>query len=400
MKDYLQKILYLLFAAMIVLPSCTSVEKLVDQGNYDEAISKARRYLTGKKKPNPKYIYALRDALEAANDRDLRRADELKSRGTSTNWSRVFATYNEIHKRQESVRSLLPLVDKHGIKADVKFVRVEPLLAEARNKAAKQSYDEGIALLQSGRRGNKADARAAFRSFAETRRYLNNYRDVAARQNEAERLGIVYIAVEVENRTRAYLPAGMERELLNVNTRKLDDQWRRYHLDRQGGVQYDFVAKLALQDIAVSPERVTERNFTERKEITDGTEYVLDDNGNVLKDSLGNDVTQPRKITIAADVLEVFQTKQATISGALLLYPIGGGQPLENRSLTAEAVFENYASTFQGDRRALSSNTRQRLGNRPGPFPTDETLILQAADRLKPILLEELIKTNTTYMSR
>ncbi|MEL6142218.1 MAG: hypothetical protein AAFU67_11430 [Bacteroidota bacterium] len=49
---------YLLFALglAILLPACTSVEKLVDSGNYDEAIEIARRQLAGKKKPNPKYI--------------------------------------------------------------------------------------------------------------------------------------------------------------------------------------------------------------------------------------------------------------------------------------------------------------------------------------------------------
>lgn len=400
MKNYLQKMLFLLLAAMVILPGCTSVDKLVDQGDYDAAIERAKRYLTGKKKPNPKYIYALRDALEAANDRDLRSADALKSRGGSTDWGRVFDLYAKIDRRQEGVRSLLPLVDKHGIQSDVKFVRVEPFLAEARNKAARQNYDRGMLALNNGRRGDKAAARAAFRAFENTRRYLTNYRDVVARQNEAEALGIIYVAVEVANETRAFLPAGMERELLRVNTRRLDEQWRRYHTDRQRGIEYDFTARLEIQDVQVSPERITERAFTETKEIEDGEEYVLDANGNVAKDTLGNDITRPRLVTIGANVLEVYQNKQAVIRGELLLFPTGSRQILERRSLTAEAVFENYASTFEGDRRALSSDTRRRIGNRPGDFPSDEALILQAADQLKPILLEELTKTDVTYRTR
>ncbi|PHI20788.1 hypothetical protein CEQ90_05345 [Lewinellaceae bacterium SD302] len=400
MKNLLQHIWIIIIATLLVLPACTSVEKLVDQGNYEEAIEKARRHLSGKKKPNPKYIYALRDALEAANDRDLRYADRLKSRGSSTDWAKVFSTYDQIDRRQEGVRSLLPLVDKHGINTEVKFVKIAGLLADSRNKAAAQAYDEGMAKLELGRRGNKAQARDAYRAFGETRRFLNDYRDAAARQREAEELGIVYVTVKVENETRAFLPAGLERELLRVDTRRLDDQWRRYHLGTEAGIDYDFEARLALNGVNVSPERVTERSFIESKEITDGEEYVLDDNGNVAKDSLGNDITRPRRITIQANILEVYQSKQAVISGELRLYQIGSRQIVERRSLTAEALFENYASTYQGDRRALSSQTRNRLGNQPGPFPTNENLILQAADRLKPLLLEELARTDVTYFAR
>jgi hypothetical protein len=35
----------------------------------------------------------------------------------------------------------------------------------------------------------------------------------------------------------------------------------------------------------VSPERISERNYIDEKEITDGEEYVLDANGNVAKDT-------------------------------------------------------------------------------------------------------------------
>ncbi|MEL6140678.1 MAG: hypothetical protein AAFU67_03580, partial [Bacteroidota bacterium] len=336
-----------------------------------------------------KYITALSEALTAANDRDLRNADRLKSQGSNTDWTRVFRAYRSIDRRQESVRPLLPLVDKHGIRTDLTFVRVEPLIAEARENAAAQTYAEGLTLLERGRNGNKADARAAYQAFDNTRSYLMNYRDINRLQNEAEALGIVYVNLTMENRTGAYLPRGFERDLLAINPNGMDSRWRRFHLEPVSGLDYDYSAKIIINDIQVSPERVTERSFIE-EEVTDGEEYVLDANGNVAKDSLGNDITRPRKVIIAAEVLEVYQTKQAIVTGELQLFSTDTRRIIDRRSLSAEALFENYASTFTGDRRALSSQTRQRLGNRPGPFPTNEHLILQAADQLKPILQEEL----------
>jgi hypothetical protein len=63
---------------------------------------------------------------------------------------------------------------------------------------------------------------------------------------------------------------------------------------------------------------------------------------------------------------------------------------VDEDQLTAEAIFENYASTFRGDRRALSNDSRRRIGNRPIPFPSNEALILDAAAVLKPKLQERL----------
>ncbi|MEO0732291.1 MAG: hypothetical protein AAFZ52_05625, partial [Bacteroidota bacterium] len=119
-------------------------------------------------------------------------------------------------------------------------------------------------------------------------------------------------------------------------------------------------------------------------------EYVLDANGNVAKDTLGNDITRPRRILVRANVVEVLQTKTALVAGSLVLYDNVARRIVDEDALTAEAIFENYASTFRGDRRALSSDSRRRIGNQPLPFPTDEELILEAAAALKPQLQERL----------
>jgi len=110
----------------------------------------------------------------------------------------------------------------------------------------------------------------------------------------------------------------------------------------------------------------------------------------VRKDSLGNDIKTPRKVRIRANVLEVFQTKSAHIAGFVEVYEAAGNTLLDNRDLGTEILFENYASTFTGDKRALSEESKSRIGNAPRPFPRDEDMLAQAADRLKPNLRDEL----------
>ena len=65
---------------------------------------------------------------------------------------------------------------------------------------------------------------------------------------------------------------------------------------------------------------------------------------------------------------------------------------LDSDQLSVNSVFDNYASTFRGDRRALSNESLQRIGNQPMPFPPDETLLLQAANLLKPLLKQQIAR--------
>ncbi|MEM7575456.1 MAG: hypothetical protein AAF433_21310 [Bacteroidota bacterium] len=382
--------LLLLLGSLLLFPACGSIDKLVEEGDYDAAIERARRNLSGRDRKNPRYVAALEEAVNRANERDVREAERLKSRGGGADWSAIFRIYDKIDRRQEALQPLIPLVDKDGREAQFRFVRVSPLLVEARQKAADQHYRRAENLLQEARTGNKPAARQAYAALQRTQNYLTNYRNSATMLREAEELGVVFIVLQMENQTRAYLPRGFERELLAIRNVNMDSQWRRFHLNPVNGQEYDYRAVIAITNVDVSPERVNERTYIDEKEITDGEEYVLDENGNVAKDSLGNDITQERQVIIRADVIEIYQTKAARVDGQLQIIELNTGRVVEQRDLTVESLFENYASTFQGDRRALSSETRQRLGNEPGPFPSNEELILQAAEELKPILQDEL----------
>ncbi|MEM6879227.1 MAG: hypothetical protein AAF544_11750, partial [Bacteroidota bacterium] len=302
---YQAHFLLLFFAALMLLPACGNIDKLVESGDYEAAIERAQRNLTGRQKKNPRYVMALEEAVNRANARDVQRASDLKRRGPSADWTAVFRIYDNLNRRQIALQPLLPLVDKDGREARFNLVRVQPLLAEARQNAAAQTYADAQSLLTEGRLGNKAAARQAYATLEQVNYYMAGYRDTPELLREAEDLGVVYVVLQLENRSRAFLPAGFERELLNLRHVNMDSQWRRFHLQPMRGQTYDYRAILAIDDIAVSPERLTERIYTDEKEITDGEEYVLDENGNVAKDSLGNDITQPRQIIIRADVVEV-----------------------------------------------------------------------------------------------
>ncbi|MEL6945502.1 MAG: hypothetical protein AAFO82_22845, partial [Bacteroidota bacterium] len=117
---------------------------------------------------------------------------------------------------------------------------------------------------------------------------------------------------------------------------------------------------------------------------------LIDENGNVAKDTLGNDIKQARNIIVSALVLESYQRKFASIEARLELRERRTRNLISSDRLQADAMFEHYASTFQGDKRALSELTCRRIGNRPIPFPSDASLVYEVGEELKPIFKEKI----------
>lgn len=380
-------------ATIVIFSSCASADKLVETGNYDQAIDLAIRKLAGKKNKKVKYVQALETAFAEVTERDMRMADRLKAYGDDAKWEEVNDIYRRISRRQEAISPLLPLIDKEGIKANFQFVRIENLERESREKAAAFLYDHAQEMIEKGRRGDRLAARTAYDELTKISKYYRDYKDRESLMQTALELGTSYILVNVENDAPVMLPYGFEEEITRFGVRDLDSKWRVYHTNRDPQIDYHYEAVMRLTNIDLSPEVVQERRYEDVKEIEDGFDYVLDANGNVTKDSLGNDIKIPRKVRISAKVLEVYQSKVANISGRLDLIDLQTNSLVDSEPLGVEAVFENYASTFQGDERALSKESRQRIGNRPVPFPSDADLILTAAEQIKPVIKEKISRT-------
>lgn len=392
LKSNLHMIALLLAPALLTV-SCMSPEKLVETGDYDRVIKVSIDKLAGKAKKNPRYVEALAQAFDRANGRDLAAAEALRRENRPEHWNRILDLYQRVARRQNAVAPLFPLADKHGIRAEVRFVQVEELIQEARRNAADYNYNRALDLLAQARQGDRLAARRAYEELTAIDRHFRDYRDKENLKNAALELGVSHILVKVRNESHAVLPAFLEAELRRLPVRDLDSRWRQYHTTERPGLAYDYEVVVNMALIDVSPEQMREREYEDVKEIQDGFEYVLDSRGNVMKDTAGNDIKVPRKVLVRARVFENWQHKAATLQCRVDFYDTFNGRVLiESWPVAADALFDNYASTFTGDRRALSEQSKSRLGNRPLPFPSDEALLLQAADHLKPIIKNRIAK--------
>lgn len=388
----LQKSTGFLAIISLVLASCASPMKLVETGNYDQAIELAVKKLAGKKTKKTKYVMALEDAFYKTTTRDMAFADQLKKEGRPENWQKINDIYKKIRRRQDKIKPLLPLIDKDGIKADFRFVKVEGLELESKEKAATFLYEDARRLLTLAKEGDKMAAREAYTQLEKIKRYYTSFRDRTQLMNLAQELGTSYILFQMTNNAPVVLPLGFEREITRMSVNDLNSRWKEYHTRQQSEIEYDYKVVMNITAIQVSPGVVQERQYVDDREIEDGFDYVLDENGNVKKDTSGNDIKVPRIVVIRAEVLETYQNKAANVSGQLEYIDLRQNQIINTDRIAVEAIFENYAATFRGDDRALSKESKQRIGNRPLPFPENEDLLFTAAEQLKPVIKEKIAR--------
>ena len=381
------------FFFLILFVSCTSIEKLVDTGQYDKAIYYATNKLSGAKVNKVEYVKGLETAFKKATEKDMAYIDKLKNEGNPETWETILSIYNTISDRQEQIRPLLPLTDENGKKANFLFVNTNDLEKEAKEQTINFLYNSAKDLLDEARNSkDRIPARKAYESLLKLKNYAARFLDVPQLEREARELGITKILVNVQNYSQAVFPAGLEDEILRLGFRDLDREWQKFDAYPERNREYDLGITLILSNVQVSPGAVSEKSFSEKKEIPDGFQYVLDEKGNVKKDTAGNDIKLPKTKVIEAQILEVFQSKSAGLSGRLEVMDLHTKGVRESRDINTVAIFENRAASFKGDERALTEDTKKRLGNRPAVFPTDAVLLLEAARKLRPLVISELRK--------
>lgn len=384
-----RSILFILVAGFF-MSSCRSVEKMIDQGNFDTALYKLERKVAGKDRIKTRHVQWIEETFEKVTERDMARIELLAKSSRSDDWRTIISTYEKIVRRQEGISALLPIISKDGYHATFSFVRLEGLMEDAIDKHQELTYAEAFRYLEAGRQGNKVSAKKAYETFNALWQFANHYQDAHTLQAEAWRLGTQHIGVFIENLTGVDLDPWIEEEIkLNFK----DEKWVKYHLVGSVNEPLDHYLTITLNDVAFSPERIREKRYGDRKEIEDGFEYVLDENGNVMKDSLGNDVKNPVFKTITARIIETHLHKSALLQ-ANLIVESAEEKVILRRTLDTELVFEHHFAEFRGNRKALSKESRELTKIEPLPFPSNQQMFVDLISLVNEKIRSEIRRIN------
>jgi hypothetical protein len=274
---------------------------------------------------------------------------------------------------------VLPL-QVNGKMVKFKFNDYSNPIMDYREKTSDYLYDKGVKLLDSD---DKRLIRESYDTFNYIERINPNYEDVRELLDEAHQRGTNYVIVSIENQTHQIIPRRLEDDLLNFNTYGLNLFWMVYHANPNPEIHYDYAMQLQLKNIHISPEQIKEREFLREREIVDGWEYQKDRNGNVMKDSLGNDIKVDKIVKVRARLFEVEQTKSSQILGDVVYVDLMSDQVINSFPIDSGFVFENLFATFRGDERALLKEDRDLIRNRRVPFPSSEQMVYDTGEDLK-----------------
>ncbi|MFH4965748.1 hypothetical protein V8G69_12175 [Gaetbulibacter sp. M235] len=379
-----------IFTTLLACSTRKQVEKSINSGNYDKAISDALDKLeTNKsKKSKEDYILMLHDAYYKAVDRDLNNIKFLKKDNNPEYHQKIYETYISLNSRQESIKPFMPL-QINSKTVNFKFNDYGDDILDTRNKTSDYLYEKGIALIDSD---SKATIREAYNTFSYIESINPNYEKTREFIEEAHFRGTNYVIVNIENQTNQIIPSRLEDDLLNFNTYGLNQFWTVYHASQDPNLEYDYAMTLQLKRINISPEQIKEREILRERDIVDGWKYKLDGKGNVMKDSLGNDIKIDKIIRVKARFSEFTQLKSTQVIGSVVYVDLKSNQLVDTFSIDSEFVFNNIYAAFRGDKRALTKEDLNLLNNRRIPFPTNEQMVYDTGEDLK-LKLKKIINS-------
>jgi len=376
---YMKRIVPLIFILTIILSGCGSSKKQLEKGNYDAAIQKAVKQL--RKDPNDvKQIDILSQAYKVSNEQDNERIRTLKMEGRPNNWDEIYLVYKSLNDRQSLVRTVTPL-NANGRSVDFPYVDYVPDMVNAKRKAADFYYAHGTELMKNN---TKESYRQAYAEFIRAKQYVGDYEGIDNKIQESKIQGMSRVLISIQNTSILKFPKEFEDDLLALDLPRLNSEWVEYHTQNLNeNTQYDYFVNVNVKNIAVSPDQSVQRDSVIKRDIEDGFSYVLDKKGNVMRDSLGNDIKQKKYKTVQCALVETIQSKACRIDGDIEVIQMNPEKVLKKDPIGAQSDFENISSRALGDIQALNPNQLARTKKQIVPFPTDMEMILRCSENLK-----------------
>ena len=373
---------YTVIFATLFTSACRSVDKLVDQGRYDEAIVLATKKLAGQKKKKTKHIKALEEAFFKVNRYDNDHISDLRARaeqGDERLWESIYDYALKIQARQNRVTPFLPLISKDRYVGSFDLIDIVPVLDEVGPKAAEHLYALGGRQLERAvELDDKLLAQEAHNTLQKIGRYFSEYKNTFDLLNRSEAAGTFHILIKMQD---TWAAPSFNNFFSSGRIADLQKRWTRYHADFVDGIAFDAISTISMDGIDISPEREVVNTFSENKELERWVDEV-DQNGAIITDSLGNAIRYREVEIVRATITEVIRSKEAVITARVTTTDFNNGAIIDNDRFTHEVNFASDACNLEGDRRALSDDFRKRLDLTLSPFPTDFAMIDEASREL------------------
>ena len=385
----------IVFVSALLLAGCGSAKKQLESGNYDAAINKAVTELR-KNPKSSKDIETLERAMDIALEQDNERIRFLKVEGRANAWDDIYLIYKKMSDRQSMVRTVTP-IEYEGRTIQWPYVDYMQEMVEAKKKAADFYYAHGRELMENG---TKDSYRQAYNEFVRATEYVGDgYEGIDQMMQEARYLGISRVYVTVKNYSSVNFPEDFVQDLLALDLPRLNSEWVEYYTTiPQNDTQFDYLVNVNMRTVGVSPDRQFQRDTLVKRTVEDGFDYVKDERGNVMKDSLGNDIKVKKYKELQCALIRTFQIKECIMEGDVEMLSLYPEKTIKKEPIGATSNFEHVSARAIGDENALSDDQKRMLKSEVIEFPTDLDMVLMCTENLKTAI-RGFMETNKRFIN-
>jgi hypothetical protein len=355
---------YAVITSITLLASCNTGKKLLEKGNYYEAVMQSVDKL--KKNPDSKKARAtLSDAYPLATKSQLDRIEKEKAQQSDFVATTSFYVYEDLNRMYEAIMHTPAALEV--IKRPKKYYSQ---LGKVRPKAAEEQYLAGSDQLSGD---SRESAKRAYHYFLEADRFVKNYKDTGLKIEQAYDLAILKVLVNLKPvQSRKYnLSADVFYNQVNQTLRNIESN--------------DFIrffnAKQALNRKLTHPDQYLVINFEDfivgETHTTERIETVKSDSVIVGQINLKEDKK--------ADVYGIVEAELTTFrievvsKGLINLMITHGGfdkRVLTNQDISGQFTWFGEWGNYKGDKRALTEAQLEICNQKKlSPIPPQQMFI-------------------------
>jgi len=350
--------LIICLSSILLIEGCSSGKKALERGDYYEAvlksISRLRKNADHKKSAESlKQSYPL--ALEWLEDE----AENHITTNDNFKWKDALASYQKINNMYEQIRKA----------PGAKRVIANPKnyyskITELKKKAAKESYDAGIAAMLND---NREDAKRAYYLFREANEFVPGYEEVNDFIAQSKFNATLKVIVEqIPVPTRYQLSANFFQDKVEefLRSGKASGEFVRFYTpmeaDGEQLANADQILKIQFDDFVVGQEYVKS-----------DTETIEKDSVEVGKITLEDGTKKPVLGTVKAKITTYRKEVKSEGRVSMQILDANSDAIIKHEKFNGTYIWKSQWGSYNGDSRALSKEqlniTERKEGHPPPP---------------------------------
>jgi len=253
------------------------------------------------------------------------------------------------------------------------------LIAESKDRAVADLYKAAEELLNSGERMN---ARLAYDKLTRVKSLRSQYQETDRLLSLASEIGKTKVLVQVRAADGIGMPLELEEELTRISLAEMNQGWIEFSQVQSMNQPVHYYLEVVYTNFNAGSNNTTKSNYTDKTQIQTGTKKTKLDDGTI--------VITPVMQEVKATVNVWKQQKNAGIQGKIVVSQADGALEVGSRTVFGQSNFEHTYGKATGDARALSNSSKVLINRKPVAFPSDISMLNQAAVVFKQRMYEQI----------